>query len=57
MRYLPGYLPKLIMHLPKSMNSKQNKGIFKKNQEVLFFGNIIYVKFVITPDGFGQGFT
>jgi len=38
------------------MTSKQNKGIFKKNQEVLFFGNIIYVKFVITPDGFGQGF-
>jgi hypothetical protein len=40
------------MHLPKSMNSKQNKGIFNKNQEVLFFGNIIYVKFVITPAGF-----
>jgi len=38
------------------MNSKQNKGIFNKNQEVLFFGNIIYVKFVITPAGFGRGF-
>ena len=49
MRYLPEYLPKLIKDLPKSMNSKQNKGIFNKNQEVLFFGNIIYVKFVIIP--------
>jgi hypothetical protein len=39
------------------MNSKQNKGIFNKNQEVLFFGNIIYVEFLITPAGFRQGFT